>query len=174
MDGVREAREVRKVEELEGIDGLIIPGGESTSMVLIAEASNMIGPLRNFVHTPHKAVSVVPAWNLNASPPPFSIQSFLFAFQVWGTCAGLILLSERLDGQKEGGQAVLGGLNVTTSRNFFGRQIDSFTCDLKTEALGKEPFQVRTAKKKRRKELQKKKGKNCKKRGSAFGRVCSV
>ncbi|KAL6075075.1 Senecionine N-oxygenase [Balamuthia mandrillaris] len=79
------------------LDGLIIPGGESTSMVLIAERTNMIEPLRGFVRDPKKAV--------------------------WGTCAGLILLSNHVEGQKEGGQAVLGGLEVSCSRNYFGRQV---------------------------------------------------
>jgi 5'-phosphate synthase pdxT subunit len=106
--------EVRTRDQLQGLDGLIIPGGESTSMVLIAERSNMLDPLREFVHRPDKAV--------------------------WGTCAGLILLSNKLEGQKEGGQAVLGGLDVTTSRNYFGRQLNSFECNLwlKKEAFFEE------------------------------------
>ena len=57
----------------------------------------------------------------------------------WGTCAGMILLSDRATGQKQGGQALIGGLDVTVNRNYFGRQIDSFEADLQVPALGDTP-----------------------------------
>lgn len=106
------AREVRKPEELDGLDGLIIPGGESTSMALIAERWGLVQPLKDWV---------------GAGKP------------TWGTCAGMILLSDRATGQKQGGQALIGGLDVTVNRNYFGRQIDSFEAELVVPALGDPP-----------------------------------
>ena len=107
------AEEVRKPEHLNGLHGLIIPGGESTSMGLIAERWGMIEPLRTWVHSGRPT---------------------------WGTCAGMILLAERATGQKQGGQALIGGLDVTVNRNYFGRQVDSFEVDLAVPALGDRPF----------------------------------
>jgi len=106
------AREVRRPEALDGLDGLIIPGGESTTMALVAERWGLVQPLR--------------AW-VQAGRP------------TWGTCAGMILLSDRATGQKQGGQALIGGLDVTVSRNYFGRQIDSFEAELEAPALGAAP-----------------------------------
>lgn len=106
------AREVRKPAELDGLDGLIIPGGESTSMALIAERWGLVQPLK--------------AWVAAGKP-------------TWGTCAGMILLSDRATGQKQGGQALIGGLDVTVNRNYFGRQIDSFEANLTVPALGDPP-----------------------------------
>lgn len=97
--------EVRKPEQLAQLDGLIIPGGESTAMSLIAERWGLIEPLR--------------AW-VKAGKP------------VWGTCAGMIFLADRVEGQKPGGQTLLGGLDVTVNRNYFGRQINSFQANLET------------------------------------------
>jgi 5'-phosphate synthase pdxT subunit len=105
LSGV-EVIEVRTPAQLESVDGLLIPGGESTAMALIAEASGLLEPLRAFVRNSHKAV--------------------------WGTCAGLIMLSEHVEGQKAGGQAVLGGLDVSTARNYFGCQLNSFVADTLT------------------------------------------
>ncbi|MBI3960142.1 MAG: pyridoxal 5'-phosphate synthase glutaminase subunit PdxT [Chloroflexi bacterium] len=107
-----EARAVRKPEELAGLDGLIIPGGESTTMALVAERWGLVQPLK--------------AW-VQAGRP------------TWGTCAGMILLSDRATGQKQGGQALIGGLDVTVNRNYFGRQIDSFEAELSVPALGDAP-----------------------------------
>lgn len=64
---------------------------------------------------------------------------------VWGTCAGLIFLAERALGQKQGGQRLLGGLDVTVSRNFFGSQVDSFETLLPAPAClvgSGEPFRA--------------------------------
>lgn len=93
------AREIRKPEQLETVDGLILPGGESTAMGLVTERWGLVEPLR--------------AW-VRAGRP------------IWGTCAGMILLANRATGQKEGGQPLIGGLDVTVNRNYFGRQVDSF------------------------------------------------
>mmetsp|Transcript_25900 Transcript_25900/g.70215 ORF Transcript_25900/g.70215 Transcript_25900/m.70215 type:complete len:257 (-) Transcript_25900:755-1525(-) len=95
--------EVRTQEELKSVQGLVIPGGESTTMALIAERWGLIPLLREFL----------------ASGKP-----------IWGTCAGMIFLAEKAEGTKAGGQALLGGLDITVSRNFFGAQINSFETQL--------------------------------------------
>ncbi|MCC6169378.1 MAG: pyridoxal 5'-phosphate synthase glutaminase subunit PdxT [Caldilineaceae bacterium] len=100
-----EPSEVRMPEQLEAVDGLILPGGESTTMGLVAERWGLVEPLR--------------AWVRGGRP-------------IWGTCAGMILLANRATGQKEGGQPLLGGLDVTVNRNYFGRQVDSFETVLET------------------------------------------
>lgn len=109
------AIEVRMASQLENLHGLIIPGGESTAISLIAERWGLIDPLRDWV---------------KAGKP------------VWGTCAGLILLADRIEGGKPGGQALIGGLDVTASRNFFGRQIDSFQqeIDMTESGLDTAPY----------------------------------
>jgi 5'-phosphate synthase pdxT subunit len=107
-----EVVEVRKPEQLAGLDGLIIPGGESTTMGLVAEQWNLVGPLKEWVHSGRPT---------------------------WGTCAGMILLAERATGQKQGGQPLLGGLDVTVNRNYFGRQTESFETLLTVPALGEAP-----------------------------------
>jgi 5'-phosphate synthase pdxT subunit len=98
-----ETREVRLPEELEGLDGLIIPGGESTTIGKLAIDFDLLDPLRSFG---------------NEKP-------------VWGTCAGAIFLSK--DIQHE--QPLLGLMDITISRNAFGRQVDSFEIDLDVPAL---------------------------------------
>jgi pyridoxal 5'-phosphate synthase pdxT subunit len=96
--------EVRTVEQLESCDALVIPGGESTTMALIAEQWGLLPALQQFAN--------------DGNP-------------VWGTCAGLIFLANRLTaGGKKGGQKLIGGLDVEVHRNFFGAQIDSFEAQL--------------------------------------------
>ncbi len=107
------AIEVRKPEQLADLDGLIIPGGESTTMGLIAARWGLVEPLRQWVH--------------GGRP-------------TWGTCAGMILLAARATGQKQGGQPLLGGLNVTVNRNYFGRQTASFETLLAVPQFGVQPF----------------------------------
>ena len=105
-----EAVEIRKAEQLAGCHGLIIPGGESTTMANVARRWNLFEPLRDFQAR---------------------------GGAVWGTCAGLIFLAERINrGAKEGGQELLGGLDVTVDRNFFGSQIDSFETSLPCDVPG--------------------------------------
>lgn len=95
--------EIRTAEELRSADALVIPGGESTTMALIAERLGLFPALQEFV---------------SAGNP------------CWGTCAGLIFLANKLTaGGKEGGQKLIGGIDCSVCRNFFGSQIDSFeTC----------------------------------------------
>lgn len=102
-----DAVEVRKAEQLDGLAGLIIPGGESTTMALVAERWNLFPALRAFA----------------SSGRP-----------IWGTCAGLIFLAEQAQGAKQGGQELIGGLNVTVHRNFFGAQVASFETQLPAPA----------------------------------------
>jgi 5'-phosphate synthase pdxT subunit len=93
---------VRRPEELVEIDALIIPGGESTTIALLAESFGLIEPIR---------------------------ERITIGMPVYGSCAGMILLADRiLDGAQ--GQATLGGINMTVRRNAFGRQVDSFESDL--------------------------------------------
>ncbi|CAG8556055.1 8793_t:CDS:2 [Funneliformis caledonium] len=103
---VSSAIPIRKVEQLATIDALIIPGGESTTMALIAERSGLMEPLREFVR----------------SGKP-----------TWGTCAGMILLANEANKTKKGGQSLIGGLDITVNRNQFGSQIDSFESALRIE-----------------------------------------
>ncbi|KAJ2367049.1 Senecionine N-oxygenase [Coemansia sp. RSA 2610] len=110
---ISEVIEVRTKAELDRIDALIIPGGESTSIALIAERCGILDDLRAFARTK----------------------------PTWGTCAGLILLAKTAIHTKKGGQKLLDALPVTVSRNQFGRQVDSFTIKLASPCLGDEvPF----------------------------------
>jgi 5'-phosphate synthase pdxT subunit len=94
---------VKKPEQLERLVGLIIPGGESTTMARLAEYHNLIQALQNFYK--------------KGKP-------------IWGTCAGLIFLANKAIGQKSGGQELIGGLDCTVHRNFFGCQLNSFETEL--------------------------------------------
>ncbi|TPX64201.1 hypothetical protein SpCBS45565_g06060 [Spizellomyces sp. 'palustris'] len=107
---VAEAIQIRTREQLQdpSLDALILPGGESTTMALVAERSGLMEPLREWV---------------KAGKP------------VWGTCAGMILLSNTAHRTKKGGQTLIGGLDVTVKRNAFGAQVDSFVADLSVPVL---------------------------------------
>ena len=102
------ANEVRTIADLARCDGLIIPGGESTAIALLAQREGLLQPLRSF----------------SAGRRP-----------IFGTCAGLILLSESVLGQKRGGQELIGGLHVTTQRNHYGTQLGSFRAPLTVDAF---------------------------------------
>ena len=97
-----EAVPVRRVEELAGVDGLVLPGGESTTIVKLADRFGLLEPLRAAVRA---------------------------GLPVYGSCAGMILLADRiLDAPPD--QETIGGLDVTVRRNAFGRQVDSFEAEL--------------------------------------------
>jgi len=99
---------VRRPEELAAVDGLVIPGGESSVMDKLARMFGLAEPLRRAV---------------DAGLP------------VYGTCAGLIMLADTvLDGIR--GQQSIGGLDITVRRNAFGSQADSFETDLDVPAIG--------------------------------------
>lgn len=112
--GVRTA-EVRTPTDLGGVDALIMPGGESTTMSRLLETSGLFDPL---------------AARIGDGLP------------VFGTCAGMILLAtEVLDGRRD--QRSFGAIDLSVRRNGYGRQIDSFETDLDVEALagaGDKPF----------------------------------
>jgi len=96
------ASAVRRPGELEAVDGLVIPGGESTTIWKLAEIFELAEPLRKRV----------------AGGLP-----------VFGSCAGMIMLAARLSGAASG-QETLGAIDVTVQRNAFGRQVDSFESDI--------------------------------------------
>jgi 5'-phosphate synthase pdxT subunit len=97
-----EALEVRRVSELEKCQALILPGGESTTIALLAKNYGLIEPLRERISQ---------------------------GMPTYGSCAGMILLADRiLDGVK--GQETFGGIDMTVRRNAFGRQVDSFESEL--------------------------------------------
>jgi 5'-phosphate synthase pdxT subunit len=98
---------VRRPAELEACDAVVLPGGESTTMIKLARTFGLLAPLRERIRGGMPAL---------------------------GTCAGMILLADRiLDGAP--GQETVGGLDVTVRRNAFGRQVDSFETDLEVAAL---------------------------------------
>jgi pyridoxal 5'-phosphate synthase pdxT subunit len=93
---------VRRPEELAGVSGLVLPGGESTTMVKLAARFGLLDPLRAAVRA---------------------------GLPAYGSCAGMILLADRiLDAPPD--QETVGGLDVTVRRNAFGRQVDSFESDV--------------------------------------------
>ncbi len=93
---------VRRIEELKSVDALVIPGGESTTIAQLAEHYGLLTPIRERISE---------------------------GMPVYGSCAGMILLADRvldaIDGQK-----TFGGLDITVRRNAFGRQVDSFESDI--------------------------------------------
>jgi 5'-phosphate synthase pdxT subunit len=102
---------LRRATELAEVDGIVVPGGESTTMYKLARTFEVFEPLRD------------------------AIRGGLPAF---GTCAGMIMLADHIEGGIDG-QETIGGLDVVVRRNAFGRQVDSFEADL--DVLGcEEPF----------------------------------
>ena len=111
-----DAVEVRLPEQLADLDGLIIPGGESTTIGKLARRFGLMDPLRDFA---------------NVKP-------------VWGTCAGMIFIAKEIDDSTVGrDQPLLGIMDISVARNAFGRQVDSFETglDISVFAQGdKRPF----------------------------------
>jgi len=104
--------EVRLPRHLDGIDGLILPGGESTTIGKLLRRWELIEPIRDLAAT---------------------------GLPLWGTCAGMILLARELvDGTPD--QPLLGLMDATVRRNAFGRQVDSFEADLDVARLGEPTF----------------------------------
>jgi 5'-phosphate synthase pdxT subunit len=102
---------VRRPAELAAVDGIVMPGGESTTMYKLARSFELFEPLRE---------------RLRDGLPAF------------GTCAGMIMLADHIEGGIAG-QETLGGLDVVVRRNAFGRQVDSFEADLDVTGLD-DPF----------------------------------
>ena len=99
---------VRRPSELAQVDGLVVPGGESTTISKLARIFDLIEPLRHAVKD---------------------------GLPVLGTCAGMILLADRIEDGVVG-QETIGGLDVVVRRNAFGRQVDSFEADLALSLTG--------------------------------------
>ena len=95
-------RRVRSAQDLTGVDALVIPGGESTTMSKLAVDFGMIEPLRE----------------ARGSGMP-----------MYGSCAGMIMLADRIEGGRPD-QQTIGGIDMVVRRNAFGRQIDSFEADI--------------------------------------------
>ena len=107
-----EVREIRKVCQLDGLDALIIPGGESTTIARLILSNGFRQPLRDFC----------------ASGRP-----------VWGTCAGAILLAKHVDNLDRPGVEMM---DISVRRNAFGRQVDSFEADLRVDGVAGAPFRA--------------------------------
>ena len=109
-----QAMPVRRPDELNMVHGLVIPGGESTTMWKLSAAFDLISPLRK------RIADGMPAF---------------------GSCAGMIMLAdEMLDAVP--GQQTLQGIDMTVRRNAFGSQVDSFETDLDIHGLGGRPFRA--------------------------------
>ncbi|MGB9887887.1 MAG: pyridoxal 5'-phosphate synthase glutaminase subunit PdxT [Moorellales bacterium] len=107
-----EAVEVRYPQDLENLDGLIIPGGESTTISYLLQRRELFDPLKD---------------------------RLLDGLAAFGTCAGLVLLAREVAGPAP---ATLGVMDLTVRRNAYGRQVDSFEADITAPALGPEPLRA--------------------------------
>jgi 5'-phosphate synthase pdxT subunit len=105
-----EAVEVRLAEQVRGLHGLVIPGGESTTMSLLLDAYGLREPILDLAR--------------RGAP-------------IWGTCAGMIMLAKEVQDDRV---QSLGLMDLKVQRNAFGRQVDSFEADLGIRALGEVPF----------------------------------
>ena len=105
-------RVVRSAEDLEGLDGIVLPGGESTTMTMLMERVGLLGPLRAAIEG---------------------------GLPTLATCAGMIVLAREVsDGMPD--QQGLGLLDIAVRRNGYGRQVDSFEADLDIAGLGAKSF----------------------------------
>jgi 5'-phosphate synthase pdxT subunit len=103
---------VKRAEQLDGLDGLIIPGGESTTIGKLLRRFDMLDPLRSRVRA---------------------------GLPVYGTCAGMILLADEVE-DAGADQPTIGGMHLRVQRNAFGRQRESFETDLEIPAVGNAPL----------------------------------
>ena len=106
-----DVKEIRLPDQLDEVDGLIIPGGESTTIVQLIDIYNMREKLRERV--------------LNEGMP------------TWGTCAGMIVMAQKLSDHRPDPLKLM---NIEVSRNAFGRQVDSFETDLEVEDMDGPPY----------------------------------
>jgi len=105
-----EAVPVRLPGELKGVDGLIIPGGESTTISRLLSAYDLMNEITSLARD---------------------------GMPLFGTCAGMILMAKHISGN---GAPSLGLMDIRVKRNAFGRQVDSFETELAIPVLGKKPF----------------------------------
>lgn len=103
---------VKRVDQLASLDGLVLPGGESTTIGKLLRRFEILEPLRSLVQS---------------------------GFPVYGTCAGMILLADRIEDAGVD-QPSIGGMSIAVRRNAFGRQRESFEADVDVPVLGDQPF----------------------------------
>jgi 5'-phosphate synthase pdxT subunit len=101
---------VRLPKQIEGLDGLIIPGGESTTITKLMRSYNLVEPIKELAR--------------QGKP-------------IWGTCAGMILMASQLSSANDQPLCLM---DIQVKRNAFGRQVDSFEVDLPVPVLGKDEF----------------------------------
>ena len=109
-----QSQEVLRISELESVDALIIPGGESTTIVSLSKTFGLFEPIKNRI----------------AQGMP-----------TYGSCAGMIMLADHIVAAKEG-QETFGGIDMTVRRNAFGRQVDSFESDVLAPEISKNPIRA--------------------------------
>jgi 5'-phosphate synthase pdxT subunit len=103
---------VRRPEELASVDGLVLPGGESTTIVKLARIFDLLDPLRVLIKE---------------------------GMPTYGSCAGMILLADRIDAAGSPLEETFGGIDISVRRNAFGRQVDSFEEDVAVEGIEGKP-----------------------------------
>jgi pyridoxal 5'-phosphate synthase pdxT subunit len=106
---------VRRPSELAAVDALVLPGGESTTMIKLARSFELLEPLRARIAD---------------------------GLPVYGSCAGMILLADRVDDAGSPLEETIGGLDITVRRNAFGRQIDSFEEDVAVDGVPGNPVRA--------------------------------
>jgi 5'-phosphate synthase pdxT subunit len=104
---------VRLPSELQGVDGLIIPGGESTTMAKLMADFGLMAPLRKLCKQ---------------------------GLPVMGTCAGMVLLAKNVTDKSDANVKPLGVMDIDVKRNAFGRQVDSFETNIEVAAIGEPAF----------------------------------
>ncbi len=102
-----DTRQVRTVEDLAGLDALVIPGGESTTISMLLESSGLFDPVAKFIDEGHP---------------------------IFGTCAGMILLATTVHDARPD-QRSFGAIEIDVRRNAYGRQVDSFEADIEVADL---------------------------------------
>ena len=107
------ASPVRLPHDLEGLDGLIIPGGESTTMTRLMSEYELTKPVIKLCDK---------------------------GLPVMGTCAGMVLMAKKISDMSNSDVVPLGVMDIEVKRNAFGRQVDSFEVDLEIPAIGESPF----------------------------------
>lgn len=108
-----ETQEIRLPDQLQELDGLIMPGGESTTILKLMHGYGLFQPLK---------------------------ERIVQGFPVWGTCAGMICLASRIKNSQQSSLQPLEAMDVTVKRNAFGRQVDSFEIELDIPVLGIAPY----------------------------------
>jgi pyridoxal 5'-phosphate synthase pdxT subunit len=107
------AHEIRLAEDLNGLEGVIIPGGESTTIMKLMYGYQLFQPLKEIIQK---------------------------GLPVWGTCAGMICLAKKISNSQNSILQPMEAMDIEVKRNAFGRQVDSFETDLAIPVLGEKPY----------------------------------